>query len=120
MTRSARKEGLSRRHRFAGRGCFSIALRSPDKLRGKAMILHIAAGRPGESRLGIAIPKRLARRSVDRSRIKRLVRETFRRHPAKRAGLDLVLAPRREFSGEEEAAWLLEVRQLLDRVAGNN
>lgn len=119
MTRGARKEGFSRRNRFVGRGSFAAALRSPRKLRGPGTVLHVAAGRPGESRLGLVTPKRLTRRSVDRNRMKRLVRETFRRHDVKRAGLDLVVAPRQPFSRSTEVAWLAEVRDLLGRAGGN-
>jgi len=117
MTRGARKEGLSRRHRFAGRGSYAAALRSPRKLRSQALLLHVAAGRPGVSRLGLVVPKRLARQSVDRNRLKRLARETFRRHAAKTAGLDLVLAIREAVAPEGEAAWVAQWRDLLERVA---
>ena len=117
MTRGARKEGLSRRHRFAGRGSYAAALRSPRKLRSQALLLHVAAGRPGVSRLGLVVPKRLARQSVDRNRLKRLARETFRRHAAKTAGLDLVLAMREAVAPEGEAAWVAQWRDLLERVA---
>jgi len=33
---------------------------------------------PGGARLGLAVAKRLARRAVDRNRIRRIARETFR------------------------------------------
>ena len=117
MTRGARKEGLSRRHRFMGRGSFTAALRSPRKIRSAAFILHVASGRPGESRLGLVTPKRLARRSVDRNRMKRLSRELFRRHAVKAAGLDLVLMPRERFTRDGEGVWLAQVHELLDRAA---
>jgi ribonuclease P protein component len=117
MTRGARKEGLSRRHRFAGRGSFAPALRSSRKLRSQALLLHVATGRPGVSRLGLVVPKRLARQSVDRNRLKRLAREAFRRHAAKVAGLDLVLAMREPVAAGGEAAWLAQWQDLLGRVA---
>ena len=96
MPRGARKEGLSRRHRFAAQGSFGPVLRSPRKLRGTLALLHVAAGRPGLSRLGIALTRRIAPSSVHRNRIKRMVRELFRRHPVKLAGLDLVVALREQ------------------------
>ena len=117
MTRGAWKEGLSRRHRFAGRGAFAPALRSRHTLRTPALLLHVAAGKPGESRLGLVVPKRLARRSVDRNRFKRLAREAFRRHAVKSAGLDLVLAIRAKVGPDEEAAWLEQWQDLLARAA---
>ena len=117
MTRGARKEGLSRRHRFAGRGSFAPALRSSRKVRSQALLLHVATGRPGVSRLGLVVPKRLARQSVDRNRLKRLAREAFRRHAAKTAGLDLVLAMREPVAADGESAWLAQWQELLGRVA---
>jgi ribonuclease P protein component len=117
MTRGARKEGLSRRHRFAGRGSYAPALRSSRKVRSQALLLHVATGRPGVSRLGLVVPKRLARHSVDRNRLKRLAREAFRRHAAKSAGLDLVLAMREPVAAGGEAAWLAQCQDLLGRVA---
>ena len=48
----------------------------------------------GRARLGLAISKKQVRRAVDRSRLKRLVREAFRLHQARLAGLDLVVMAR--------------------------
>ena len=55
MPREARKEGYSRRHRFSVQGSFGTVLRGSRKLRGRFAILHVAPGRPGLSRLGIAL-----------------------------------------------------------------
>ncbi len=46
------------------------------------------------ARLGLAISKKSTRRSVDRNRLKRLVRESFRFHQFLLAGLDLVVLKR--------------------------
>jgi ribonuclease P protein component len=116
MSRGARKEGFSRRHRFSGRGSFSAALRSPRKVRGRVAILHIAAGKDGCSRFGLAISKRIAPSAVDRCRLKRLAREAFRRHAAKSAGMDLVLIPRGPMRRTDGAVWVREVEELLCRA----
>jgi ribonuclease P protein component len=114
--REARSEGLSQRHRFHARGAFGPALRSARKLRGKMALIHVAPARPGVSRLGIALTRRVAPSSVQRNRIKRMVRELFRRHPAKRAGLDLVVTLR-EAAGRVDAKTLSEeIRALLDQA----
>ena len=44
-----------------------------------------------EPRLGLAISKKNARRAVDRNRIKRIVRESFRIHKNKLASMDFVV-----------------------------
>lgn len=49
----------------------------------------------GPARLGLAISRKCAPRAVDRSRIKRLVRESFRRHRHALAGRDLIVMCRR-------------------------
>jgi len=117
MTRGARKAGLSRRHRFAGRGAFAAALRSPRKLRGTSLLLHVAAGPARLSRLGLSVPKRQAPRAVDRNRLKRIAREAFRRHGVREIGLDLVFTAREKFTRGNEKAWRGEFIALLDRAA---
>ena len=113
MTRGAGKEGLSRRHRFSGPGGFSAVMKGSRKYRGRTAILHVVPGTTTNSRFGLAVAKRLARRAVDRNRIKRLAREVFRRHVVKTRGLDLVIALRRPLSPGFEEAWLAEVGGLL-------
>lgn len=115
MVRGARKEGLSRRHRFSAQGAFGPVLRSPRKIRGSIALLHVLSGRPGISRLGIALTRRMTPSSVHRNRIKRLAREIFRRHPVKLAGLDLVLALRARPEGRALALGD-EIRSLLDQA----
>lgn len=114
MTRGARKEGLSRRHRFSAQGAFGPVLGSPRKVRGAVALLHVLSGRPRISRFGIALTRRMTPSSVHRNRIKRLAREIFRRHPAKLAGLDLVLALRTKPA--DVAALGAEIRSLLDQA----
>ncbi len=46
-------------------------------------------------RLGLAVSKRNVRRSVDRSRVKRQIRENFRLHPRQLEGFDIVVLAKR-------------------------
>lgn len=117
MSRGARKDGLSRRHRFAAQGAFGPVLRSARKIRGTRALVHVAAGRPGISRLGIALTRRVTPSSVHRNRIKRMVRELFRRHPVKQAGLDLVVALRERLDAAGHASLGAEVRSLFDQLS---
>jgi ribonuclease P protein component len=119
MPRSARKEGHSRRHRFSARGSFGPILGGRRKLRGRLAVIHVAPGRDGASRLGLALTRRLVPLSVDRNRLKRLVRETFRRHVVKSRGFDCVISLRGRFDSSQAAPMVDEIRSLLDQLAQN-
>ena len=116
MPRSARKEGYSRRHRFMAQGSFGAVLRGSRKVRGRLAVIHVAPGRSKDSRLGIALTRRLVPSSADRNSVKRMVRETFRRHGVKRAGLDCVVALRLPFDAAEAASMRAEIRSLFDQL----
>jgi ribonuclease P protein component len=117
MPGSPRAEGFSRRHRFSTRGSFGPALRSARKLRGETIVLNIAPGRAGATRLGIALTRRLVPLATERNRLKRLVREAFRRHEVKGRGLDCVVALRKPFDKSMAAPLREELLQLFDQAS---
>jgi ribonuclease P protein component len=94
-------------------------LRAPRKLRGRLAILHVAPARDAHSRFGIALTRRLVPLAVDRNRVKRLVRDTFRRHVVKSSGYDCVVSLRSRYEAEQAAAIAAEIRELLDQLAHN-
>jgi ribonuclease P protein component len=116
MPRNARQEGYSRRHRFSTRGSFGPVLRGSRKLRGSLTLIHVLPARDSHSRLGVALTRRLVRSSVERNAVKRLARETFRRHPAKLAGFDCVLMLRGRYVPDQAAAIGREIGALLDQL----
>ncbi|MES9992574.1 MAG: ribonuclease P protein component [Candidatus Thiodiazotropha sp.] len=72
------------------RRVFSDGKRVSDKL-------FLVLGKPnqlGYGRLGLAVSKKSCRGAVDRNRIKRLIRESFRINQTLLAGLDLVVVSR--------------------------
>jgi ribonuclease P protein component len=117
MSRDARPEGFSRRHRFGTRGAFGPVLRGSRKLRGRLVVLHVASRPMDASRLGIALTRRLVPAAHDRNGVKRMARELFRRHPVKRAGLDCVIALRERFAPAHATALRDELAQLFDQAA---
>ena len=113
MPRPALPEGYSRRHRFTQRGSFGPILRSSRKVRGRFAILHFASSSKGCSRFGIALTRRFVADASDRNRLKRLAREAFRRHPARHAGLDVVVTLRGRLPPDAEPAFTAEIAALL-------
>lgn len=71
---------------------FAGSARSTDRL---FTVLSRANGRR-RARLGLAISKRHCRLAVERNRLKRIVRESFRHHQHALAGLDVVVINRRD------------------------
>jgi ribonuclease P protein component len=118
MPRNARNEGYSRRHRFSTRGSFAPALHSSRKFRGRLAVIHTIAGTEGISRLGVALTRRLVPSAVQRNLVKRLVRETFRKHAARSAGIDCVVTLRERFDPARAGPMVAEVRELLDKICG--
>ena len=72
----------------------------------------------GSSRLGVALTRRLVPSAVERNRVKRALREAFRRHQVKTAGLDLVVMFRTRFDPSENRAVVEEVKGLFDKACG--
>ncbi|MCH6548311.1 MAG: ribonuclease P protein component [Proteobacteria bacterium] len=87
---------------------FEKSQRSRDTL---FTVLSRANGKKG-GRLGLAISKKNCRSAVQRNRLKRVVRESFRLHQQVLGGLDVVVMSRAGASGASN-------RTLFDSLAGH-
>lgn len=116
VPRDARKQGLSRRHRFAERGAYGPLLKAGRKLRGRLAVLHMGRSSTGNSRLGIALTRKMIPRAVERNRVRRLVREAFRRHLAKQLPMDCVVTLRQAVPVPELPLLKIELDTLLDQL----
>lgn len=75
-------------------------------------------GRPrelGKARLGITIPKRVVSRAVDRSRLRRQIRESFRLHRHQMGDWDLIVQLRRGDTAEVHGQILADLERLWRR-----
>lgn len=66
---------------------FNKALRSSDHL----LTVLAALNTQGYPRLGLAISKKVAKRAVDRNRIKRIIRESFRLNQSNLPSADFIV-----------------------------
>ncbi len=95
------------------RRVFSDGQRSVDDL----FLVLARANRLSYARLGLAVSKKNSRRAVDRNRIKRVIRESFRIHQHHLAGIDLVVVTRRGVSRVDNSGCFDSLRQHWQRVA---
>ncbi|QGU34055.1 ribonuclease P protein component [Thermochromatium tepidum] len=84
-------QGFGRERRLTSAGQFRRVFVEPRRVvLGGFVVLYRSNGldRP---RLGLAISKKCARRAIDRNRLKRLARESFRRAYRRLPGVDIVV-----------------------------
>jgi len=91
---------------------FGRVFRHPIRVKGYAFIVMAAPQAPRRrARLGLAVARRNARLAVQRVRLKRIVRESFRRHQDRLYGLDLVVMTRPSAVSLEAAKLRAELTQ---------
>jgi len=85
---------FQRRMRLLTASDYERVFQNPQKSSGKALTVLARRSDREPARLGLAIPRKQIRRAVERNRIKRLIRESFRRHQELLYGLDVVVIGR--------------------------
>ena len=126
-------EGLPRRLRLRRRAEFLRVQKTGTKLHTRHFLVFVApslplvsARRPGhvglqddrlpETRLGVTVTRKVGK-AVHRNRIKRLVREAFRRHRRDFAeGLDIVWVAKRDAGTLSYPSMVAEMKALADRL----
>lgn len=103
---------FNRHFRLTRKQDFQHVFAKPEKVTRKHMLALYRTNSLPHARLGIIIAKHLAKRAVDRNRIRRLVRESFRCHKDNLAGLDIVLMVRAGWQILDNQALRDEVEQL--------
>jgi ribonuclease P protein component len=64
------------------------------------------------SRLGVIVGKRVANLAVSRNQIKRVIRESFRNHPLKLKGLDIIVIARHQCDDLDK----VQLREGIDKL----
>jgi len=114
---------FQRRMRLLSAKDYERVFQNPQKSSSKALtVLARHSGRE-LARLGLAIPRKQIRRAVERNRIKRLIRESFRRHQDLLHGLDVVVIGRSDLL-KKNTQWVFEHlenhwRQVSERCKSN-
>ena len=104
--------GLPREARIRRAGDFAALRQASGRLGGRCFSVRYRGNELGHARLGLAISKRVSKRAVERNRIKRLVRESFRRIRHQLPAFDLVVMAREQASGLPGPELLAEIDAL--------
>jgi len=88
-------ERFLKSNRLTGAAAFARVFKKAERSRDNVFTVLCRANEANDARLGLAIAKKHCRLATDRNRLKRLIRESFRRHKAGLAGLDIVVLNRR-------------------------
>ncbi|HXE77921.1 MAG TPA: ribonuclease P protein component [Rhodanobacter sp.] len=108
--------GLPRQARLRRRADFAALKSSRGRLGVRSFQLRYAPNSAGVARLGLAISKQVSRRAVERNRLKRLVRESFRRVRHRLPAVDLVVMARAQAAGMDGAQLLAEIDELWGKL----
>ena len=111
--------GLPRAARIRRAGDFAVLRTSSGRAGGRCFHMRYRRNELGHARLGLAISKRVSKRAVERNRIKRLIRESFRRMRHQLPAVDLMVMAREQASGASGTQLLVELDQLWQKLLTN-
>ena len=96
MSDSQPRSRFQRHKRLLTASDYQRVFQQPQKSGGRALTVLARPSGRAPARLGLAIPRKQIRRAVERNRVKRLIRESFRQHQDLLRGLDVVVIGRSE------------------------
>jgi ribonuclease P protein component len=108
--------GLPRDARLRRPGDFAALRTNSGRAGGRCFHVRYRDNELGHARLGLAISKRVSKRAVERNRIKRLLRESFRRVRHQLPAVDLMVMAREQAAGVPGAQLLAEIDALWKKL----
>lgn len=95
---------------------FRRVFANAERLTSRALTVLFAPNELGRPRLGLAISRKAAASAVDRNRIKRTVRESFRSHQDEIGGWDIVVMARNTAATATSQTLRAELEQHWNRL----
>ncbi len=112
--------GFGREKRLLTPRQFKAVFDSPSgKVPGRNVLLLARENDLQHPRLGLVIGKKSVKLSVERNRIKRQIRETFRHHQLELAGWDLVIIARKGLADLDNPELAKQFAKLWKRLSRN-
>lgn len=111
---------LPREARLRRPGDFAALRTSSGRASGRCFHMRYRDNALGQARLGLAISKRVSKRAVERNRIKRLLRESFRRVRHQLPAVDMMVMAREHAAGVPGQQLLAELDGLWRKLQTNH
>jgi len=108
----ADSQAFPRSHRLLKGADYSRVFQQAHKASDKWFTILARCNDGGSARLGLAVAKKQLNRAVDRNRLKRLIRESFRHHQSELQGLDLVVLVRSGCLQQDNASLFVSLDKL--------
>lgn len=83
--------GFSRGLRLVDGKQFSAVFEHKRRLHGAHFNIHVAPNGLCHARIGLAVSRRVSKKAVERNRVKRIIRESFRHHQHQLGAVDYVV-----------------------------
>jgi len=110
------RAGLPREARIRRAGDFAAMRNASGRLGGRCFSVRYRGNGLDHARLGLAISKRVSKRAVERNRIKRLLRESFRKIQYQLPAVDLLVMAREQAAGLPGPELLAEIDLLWKKL----
>jgi ribonuclease P protein component len=112
--------GLPREARLRRPSDFAALRTSSGRAGGRCFHMRYRDNDLGHARLGLAISKRVSKRAVERNRIKRLLRESFRRVRHQLPAVDMMVMAREQAAGVPGPQLLAELDGLWKKLLASH
>ena len=112
--------GFPRDARLRRPADFAALRTNSGRAGGRCFHMRYRGNELGHARLGLAISKRVSKRAVERNRIKRLLRESFRRVRHQLPAVDLMVMAREQAAGVPGAELLREIDGLWKKLLASS
>ncbi len=86
--------GFGRCLRLVDGGQFSAVFEHKRRVHGACFNIHVAPNGLRHARIGLAVSRRVSKKAVERNRLKRIIRESFRHHRHRLGAIDYVVIAR--------------------------
>jgi ribonuclease P protein component len=109
-------QGFPRQVRITKTDEFSSVFSFRKRLTGQFIVIHYLHNTHQHARLGLVVAKKVAKRSVDRNYMRRVLRTLFRLNQHELGRYDLVIRVQKHFSHADYSALSHEFAELMYRL----